>query len=301
MTLEQIRIFLAVAERLHFTRAAESLHLTQSAVSAAIAALEGRNGTRLFDRVGRHVELTAEGTAFAVEAREVLRAAERAARTLDELSGLTRGALALIGSQTVANYWLPPLVYRFRQRHPGVSIALSVGNTAQVAEAVKDGSVDLGVVEGEIDDPLLRAVPVADDQLALVVGRAHRWATEGAVDAEALKRLPWVLREPGSGTRAATEALLGSRGLKIADVAVAFEAPTNEAVRSAVEAGAGASVLSNWVADSGFRAGTLWAAACALPGRHFSLVLHRQRRPSRPARAFGEELPDADLRPAMDG
>ena len=301
MTLEQIRIFLAVAERLHFTRAAESLHLTQSAVSAAIAALEGRNGTRLFDRVGRHVELTAEGTAFAVEAREVLRAAERAARTLDELSGLTRGALALIGSQTVANYWLPPLVYRFRQRHPGVSIALSVGNTAQVAEAVKDGSVDLGVVEGEIDDPLLRAVPVADDQLALVVGRAHRWATEGAVDAEALKRLPWVLREPGSGTRAATEALLGSRGLKIADVAVAFEAPTNEAVRSAVEAGAGASVLSNWVANSGFRAGTLWAAACALPGRHFSLVLHRQRRPSRPARAFGEELPDADLRPAMDG
>lgn len=299
MTLEQLRIFLAVAERLHFTRAAEALHLTQSAVSAAIAALEGCYGTRLFDRVGRHVELTAEGTAFAAEAREVLRAAERAARTLDELAGLTRGALALIGSQTVANYWLPPLLYRFHQRHPGVAVTLSVGNTAQVAAAVKDGSVDLGVVEGEIDDPLLRTTPVADDRLSLVVGRAHRWAADGAIDTAALRRLPWVLREPGSGTRAATEALLASRGLKLADVTIAFEAPTNEAVRSAVEAGAGASVLSNWVADSGFRAGTLWAAPCALPGRHFSLVLHRQRRPSRAARAFGDELPDADLRPAM--
>ena len=128
MTLEQLRIFLAVADRMHFTRAAASLHLTQSAVSAAIAALEGRHGVRLFDRVGRHVELTAEGAAFAAEARDVVLAAERATRALDELATMARGSLALIGSQTVASYWLPPLVYRFHQRYPGVATTLAAGN-----------------------------------------------------------------------------------------------------------------------------------------------------------------------------
>ncbi|HEY1723280.1 MAG TPA: LysR substrate-binding domain-containing protein [Magnetospirillaceae bacterium] len=298
MTLEQIRIFLEVAERLHFTRAAEALHLTQSAVSAAIAALETRHDVRLFDRVGRHVELTAEGAAFAEQAREVLLAAERATRALDDLSTMARGSLTLIGSQTVASYWLPPLLYRFRQRYPGIQTTLSVGNTEQVAEAVKRGAADLGVVEGNVDDPVLRVEPVAHDQLALVVGAAHRWAADRAIDADALRKLPWVLREPGSGTRAATEALLKSRGLSLSDVTIAFEAPTNEAVRSAVEAGAGASVLSTSVADSGFKAGTLQAAACALPGRHFSTVIHRQRRPSRAVRAFLDMIPGADLRRA---
>jgi DNA-binding transcriptional LysR family regulator len=244
------------------------------------------------------VELTAEGAAFAEQAREVLQAAERATRALDDLSTLARGTLALIGSQTVVSYWLPPLVHRFRQRHPGVAVTLAAGNTEQVAEAVLRGDADLGVVEGAIDDPALRAEPVADDRLALVVGAPFRWAGEGAIDAAALRRLPWVLREPGSGTRAATEALLVSRGLTLDDVAIAFEAPTNEAVRSAVEAGAGASVLSTWVAESGFKAGTLWAAACALPGRRFSTVMHRQRRPSRATQAFLELVPDADLRGA---
>jgi DNA-binding transcriptional LysR family regulator len=298
MTLEQIRIFLEVAERLHFTRAAETLHLTQSAVSAAIAALEARHGVRLFDRVGRHVELTAEGLAFAEQARDVLASVERATQALNDLASTARGTLTLIGSQTVASYWLPPLLYRFRQRYPGIATTWSADNTEQVAEAVRRGAADLGVVEGEVDDPVLRTEPVAHDQLALVVGTAHRWAADRAIDADALKRLPWVLREPGSGTRAATEALLKSRGLALRDVTVAFEAPTNEAVRSAVEAGAGASVLSTWVAESGFKAGTLLAASCALPGRHFRTVVHRQRRPSRAVAAFLDMIPGSDLRRA---
>lgn len=296
MTLEQLRIFVAVAERLHFTRAARALNLTQSAVSAAIAALEARHAVALFDRVGRHVELTAEGAAFLDEARDVLRAATQATEALEELSGLGRGHVALMGSQTVGNYWLPPLIHRFRGRYPGVKVTLAIGNTSQVADATLSGLADLGFVEGAVDAPALRSRSVAHDRLVLAVGTAHRWAAEQAVDAESLRRLPWVLREPGSGTRVATEALLASYGLGLADITVAFEAPSNEAVRAALEAGAGASVLSLLAAETGMKAGTLRAAPCALPGRHFSLLTHRERRPSRATRAFIEMLPNADLR-----
>ena len=104
MTLEQLRIFVTVAETLNMTRAAEALHLAQPSVSAAVAALESRHGLRLFDRVGRGLELSAAGRTFLPEARAVLAAAQDAARALDDLAGLRRGTLALAASQTVATY-----------------------------------------------------------------------------------------------------------------------------------------------------------------------------------------------------
>jgi DNA-binding transcriptional LysR family regulator len=286
MTLEQLRIFAAVAERMHFTRAAEALGLTQSAVSSAISALEERNAVKLFHRVGRRVELTEEGEAFLVEARSVLRAARHAEETLDDFAGLRRGRLSVMASQTTAGYWLPPLLHKFRQIHPGIAVDLAIGNTTQVAASVAAGEAELGFVEGEVDQPLLSSRPVAEDRLVLVVGGEHVWAAEIALGADELRRLPWVLREPGSGTRAATEALLATRGLGLSHVDLALTLPSNESVLSAVEAGAGASVLSMLVVGTALKAGLLQAAACALPGRRFSLLWHKERMPSRAAKAF---------------
>ncbi|PKU26212.1 LysR family transcriptional regulator [Telmatospirillum siberiense] len=286
MTLEQLRIFLAVAERMHFTQAAQALGLTQSAVSAAIAALESRYGVELFHRVGRRVELTGAGHAFRDEAREVLSAAGRAEESLAELTGLRRGHLRVVGSQTVATYWLPPRLLRFHQRHPGIETSLTIGNTTQVAASVLAGEAELGFVEGEVTAPALDVRPIDDDRLVLVVGERHAWAATKALTAEDFRNIPWVLREPGSGTRAATEALLASRQLTLADVTVSLELPSNEAVRTAVEAGAGATVLSQMVVATALRAGVLKAAACAMPTRRFSVLRHRERRLSGAARAF---------------
>ena len=286
MTLEQLRIFVAVAERLHFTQAARDLHLTQSAVSAAVAALETRIGMDLFHRIARHVELSSEGAAFLVEAKQVLAAARHAEAALDEMSGLHRGRLVVMGSQTIATYWLPPLLYKFHQRYPGISIQLSIGNTAQVAAAVISGEGELGVVEGTVDAPVLMQKPVDHDRMALVMGGTHIWAAEQALEAEHLRRLPWILREPGSGTRAAIIGLLASRGLVLQDVEVVLELPSNEAVRAAVEAGAGASVLSMLVVGTSLKARSLRAASLALPGRKFIAVHHVDRRLGGAARAF---------------
>src|SRR5579863_6888081 len=153
MTLEQLRVFVAVAERQHVTRAAEALNIAQSAVSAAVAALEGRHGAKLFHRVGRGIELTEAGALFLVEARAVLARADSAELVLSELSGLKRGALSVYASQTIASYWLPRYLVAFRRAYPGVAIRLSVGNTSQVAAAVRAGAADLGFVEGAVEEP----------------------------------------------------------------------------------------------------------------------------------------------------
>ena len=149
LTLEQLRIFVAVAEREHVTQAARVLNLTQSAVSAAVGAIEARHGVKLFDRVGRRIELTETGRTFLTEARAVLARAAAAEAVLTDLAGLKRGALSLAASQTVASYWMPPLMARYRVAYPGIALKLTIGNTESVAAMVREGEVDLGFVEGE--------------------------------------------------------------------------------------------------------------------------------------------------------
>jgi DNA-binding transcriptional LysR family regulator len=213
MTLEQLRVFVAVAERQHVTRAAEALNIAQSAVSASIAALEGRHGAKLFNRVGRHIELTEAGALFLAEARAVLARAESAELVLSELGDLKRGVLSVHVSQTITGYWLPRHLAAFRRSHPGVAIRLSMVNTSQTAAAVRGGEADLGFVEGEVEDPVLISETVARDQLVIVVGAEHPWREAKSLGKDDLLNADWVLREPESGTRSNFEHALKALGL----------------------------------------------------------------------------------------
>ncbi|MGE8128371.1 LysR substrate-binding domain-containing protein [Methylobacterium sp. NPDC080182] len=286
MTLDQLRIFVAVAERQHVTRAAEALNIVQSAVSAAVSGLEERHAVKLFHRVGRGIELTDAGRVFLEEARAVLARAEAAERVLADLSGLRRGSLRVHASQTIASHWLPSHLVAFRAAHPDITIRLAVGNTAEVARAVADGSAELGFVEGEVEDPVLASAAVAQDRLVLVVPAGHPFSARETLTAADLAGHPWVLREAGSGTRSAFEAALAAAGLALADVAVSLELPSNEAVLAAIEAGAGASVLSEAVVASKLAAGALVAPPFPLPARTFRMLRHRERYRSRAADAL---------------
>lgn len=286
MTLEQLRIFIAVAEREHMTRAGEALGLTQSAVSAAVAALEARYGVALFHRVGRAIELSAEGRLFLDEARAVLARAQAAERALSDLSGLARGALRVQASQTIASYWLPQVLVAFHRAHPGIDVTLGAGNTEQVANAVRTGDAELGFVEGRIDDAALTATPIGKDRLVVVVGPQHPWATKRRFSFEHLAESEWVLRERGSGTRSEFEAALRAQGFEPSRLNVALELPSNEAVRAAVEGGAGATALSELAAGASIAAGRLKRINLALPERAFCALQHKERYASRAARAF---------------
>ena len=286
MTLDQLRVFVAVAERQHVTRAAAMLNLAQSAVSAAIAALEARHGAKLFHRVGRGIELTEAGALFLVEARGVLARAEAAERTLAELGNLTRGTLSVQASQTIADYWLPRHLVAFHRAHPGIDIRLVSGNTAQVAAAIHEGAADIGFIEGVVDDALLQIERVARDQMVIVVGAEHPWSAVDRLDPAQLVGTEWVLRETGSGTRSEFEAALKHLGIAPGTLRISLELPSNEAVRSAVEAGLGATAVSASVAAPSLEAGLLHQVPFALPERGFYVVRHVERQPGRAAGAL---------------
>lgn len=286
MTLDQLRIFVAVAERQHMTEAARALNVAQSAVSHAIAALETRHDVLLFNRVGRQIELTDAGRALLVEARGILAQINHARDMLGDFGTLARGKLTIYASQTIGSYWLPRRLVAFRAAYPGVTLNLSIGNSVQVAEAVADGRAELGFVEAMIDHKQLEAHSVARDQLIIVVGPDHEWVTRPPRTVADFANTDWVLREAGSGTRTELEYAVRDQGLSADHLPVALELPSNEAVRGAVEAGLGATALSVSVAASSLEAGLLHHVAWPLPTREFYRLTHPGRSASRTVRAF---------------
>lgn len=301
MTFEQLSIFVAVAEREHLTQAALAIGLTPSAVSSSIRNLEAFYGVELFHRVGRRIELTYEGKVFLTEARATLARAKAAALVLSDLGGLQRGELTVCASQTIASYWLPPVLMRFKALHPGVDLKLTIGNTATVSRAVVEGLAEIGFIEGEIDEPALSVRRVAEDAILIVVGPRHPWADGKPVAPEALETGScWVMREQGSGTRSAFEAAIAGHGVAARDLRVVLELPSNEAVMSAAREGGCATVVSGAVAEPMLRQGLLVRANFSLPCRDFALLRHKERHRSRAAIVL-EDLALAAITPDRDG
>ena len=277
MTLEQLRIFIVVAEKQHVTQAAEQLNLTQSATSAAIAALESRYNVKLFDRVGRGIALTNIGRAFLDEAREVVARAAAATHMLTDLSGFRHGSLSIAASQTVGNYWLPARLQTFLQEFPGITLHVDIANSERVAHLVRTGAANLGFVEGEIDDPLLSTERIDGDSIVIVVGKGHSWAKRSSITPKDLPEADWVLRERGSGTRSVFESTLHDLGINPSDLRIRMEFPSNEAIRSAVECGDCASAVSDLVVAQAIKGGTIHQVPIALPKRPFYILRHKER------------------------
>ena len=294
MTLEQLRMFVAVAEREHLTAAAEAVHRTPSAISAAIRALEDQHGIRLFDRVGRGIALTGAGRLFLPEARRALASAEQAANLLADLAGLHRGSIEIHASQTIASYWIPAHLMAFHAAYPAIDLRLHIGNTALVAAAVADGAAEIGFVEGEVTDDRLEIEPLATDALVVVVGADHPWADGRSLTPNDLVTgTSWVLREAGSGTRSEFQAALAVHGLALTDLRIAMELPSNEAVLSAASSGRCATALSRAAAAPLIDQGALRVAGLALPTRSFVMLTHKGRHPGLAGEAFVRMVRDA--------
>ncbi|GBQ95242.1 LysR family transcriptional regulator [Gluconacetobacter liquefaciens] len=283
MTLEQLRLFIAVAEREHMTAGARALNVTQSAASAAIAALEERHGVKLFHRVGRGITLTEAGRLFLTEARAVLARATAAEHVLDDLGALRRGTLRIVASQTIAAYWLPALLAAFRHQYPALSVDLTIRNTEQAAAQVHDGEADIGIVEGAIDDPALAHWPIGEDRLLLVQAEPF---PDTPITAAWMQQARWIMREEGSGTRSTLNQHLRRLGIAPDTLDIALVLPSNESVRTAVEAGAGIAALSSLVVAPGIRAGILHAAPFSFGPRPFFGLRHKERYRSRAAEAL---------------
>ncbi len=292
MTLEQLRIFVAVAEREHVTRAAEAAGVTQSAASGAIAALEARHDVKLFHRVGRGIELTDAGRFFLDEARAVLGRAAEAERALDEFGGLKRGHLRLVASQTIAAYWLPERLAAFHLRYPQIELSVAIANTEGAARSVREGEAELGFVEGRNDDPALAHWAVGTDRMLLVGSAAGE-----AVTSDWLRAAPWIMREPGSGTRSTFEAAIRDRGLDPRALNVVLTLPSNEAVLAAVRAGVGYAMLSQLVVGPALAARALFALPFEVPARPFFGLRQKERYRSKAGDALLEIIKQHGAQP----
>jgi len=240
-TLRQLRVFVSVGKHLNFTRAAEELAMSPPAVSMQVRELEEQVGMALFDRNSRAVSLTTVGEYVLAHARRVLAAMRDAEDMVANLRGLKGGALDVVMVST-AKYFVPRLLAQFRQEHPQVEIRLRVAhNREQIVELMRQGEVELAIMGRPPQEWSMRAEPFALHPHVLVTAPDHPFAHMERVPAQALLREPFIVREDGSGTRAALHEYLQAHHLS---VHIAMEMASNEAIKQAVMAGMGVSLLS---------------------------------------------------------
>lgn len=303
MTIEQLRIFLAVAEHLHFTRTAEVLYVTQPAVSAAIQNLEREYSVRLFHRIGRRIELTDAGKLLQIEAQKIIEQVMLTERGLKELNNLQRGQLRLGSSLTIGNYWLPEKISQFQNHYPRISIHCTLANTEEICIGTATGQFDLGLIEGEVKSSLqnsLEQKSVASDCLQIIVGKNHPWYHQKKVLLSELTQTDWVMREAGSGTQQQFEEALLSWGIKPTQLNVILILNTGEMVKSVVETGVAAAGISELMIKKELKLGSLRAIQI-LDDRNgrtktlewvcpFLKLKHRERFQTRICQAFEEIL-----------
>jgi LysR family transcriptional regulator, low CO2-responsive transcriptional regulator len=241
VTLRQLRVFAEVARRLSFVRAAEVLHLTPPAVTMQVKELEAQVGLPLFDREGRKVALTTAGEYLLMHTRRVLAALKDADDTMARLKRVETGALD-VGLVSTAKYFVPRLLARFREEHPGIELRMQVSqNREQLLALMRAGEIDLAVMGRPPRELAARAEVFAAHPQVFVAPPGHALLGGGPVDPRRLEDEPFIVREPGSGTRKAMEDFFGRHHLA---PRVAMEMPSNESIKQAVMAGMGLSFLS---------------------------------------------------------
>lgn len=239
-TLQQFRIFESVARHRSYTRAAEELHLTQPAVYIQVRRLEESVGLPLFETMGRRIVPTRTGEATQAAATEVLGRLRQLSATVAELKGTIGGPLR-IGVVSSAKYFIPEVLAKFLRRHPEVQPQLTVANRAAILERLAERRDDFCIM-GQVPEGMdLEAHAVRDNLLVPVAPVSHPLAGHRSVPLEALAAEPFLMREPGSGTRDAVERTMAEHGLK---VTASMELGSTEAIKRTVIAGLGVSVLS---------------------------------------------------------
>jgi DNA-binding transcriptional LysR family regulator len=241
VTFRQLRVFVEVARHLSFVRAAESLHLTPPAVTMQVKELESAIELPLFDREGRKVSLTTAGEYFLVYAKRMLATLKDADDAMARFRKLESGVLS-VGMVATAKYFVPRLLTRFREEHPGVELRLRVGNNREaLADMLQQGEVDLAIMGRPPKAMAMRAESFAAHPHVFVAPPGHPILRRGRPTVAEVAEHPLIVREPASGTRALMDRFFADHRV---EPRIAMEMPSNETIKQAVMAGMGLSFLS---------------------------------------------------------
>ena len=288
MDLRQLEIFAKVAELGSFSKAAEALHLTQPTVSEHIRALEDELGVRLLDRLRRGAAVAPAGQLLLTYAGRILALQREARQAMGGFQGKMAGDLVVGASTIPGEYVLPGLLGRFKDKYPEIAVTLLIGDSQTVVDWVAEGRVELGVVGARLPQRSLDYRELMPDEEVVIVPPGHPWFGRKQVALADLASEPLLLRERGSGTRAALEEALTAAGTDLASLRVVGEFGSTQAIKQAVKAGVGISVLSRRAVEDESRAGTLWSTRVkdVRITRSFHVALHRDRSRSPLAEAF---------------
>ncbi|MBA2254883.1 MAG: LysR family transcriptional regulator [Chloroflexi bacterium] len=256
VTVHQLRLFRAVAEHGGFSRAGQALGLSQPAISHQLKELATTVGVPLIDVIGRRVQLTQAGDLLLEHSRRILAEFDAAGAALDELRGLRRGVLRVAGDTTVGAYVLPDVLGAFRDEHPATQVHLDVGNRQHVLELLVAGSVDFAVSGRPWDDPPfpLTVEPFLANNLIAVASPVHRLARRSRISLAEFAREPFIVREPGSGTRETAEETFAAAGLVLRPI---MQLANNGAIKRAVARNLGVTIMSRYATSLELEIGRL--------------------------------------------
>lgn len=273
-TLKQLQVFLAVANHENVSHAAEDLAMSQSAASTALKELEQRFSLPLFDRHGKRLQLNEQGLALRPKAAALLSQAQELERSLTLQAEV--GELRIGATLTIGNYLAVGIMANFMAEHPNADVHLTVENTAAIAAKVRNFELDLGLIEGELQDTHLEVIFWRDDELTPFCAPAHPLARTSQVSDQQLVEANWIVREKGSGTRQAFDRAMS--GI-LPDLNLRLELQHTEGIKRAVEAGLGIGCLSRLTLEEAFKRGTLVPLAAPQRNwrRKFYFILHRQK------------------------
>ncbi|MCG6860845.1 MAG: LysR family transcriptional regulator [Chromatiaceae bacterium] len=278
MADRRLQVFHTVARLLSFTKAAETLHMTQPAVTFQVRQLEEHFNTRLFDRTHNRISLTEAGKKVFEYADRIFEQYAEMENAVREMTGEISGALTIGASTTIAEYMLPTLLGDFKEKYPEVTIHLKVSNSDGIVSMVENNTIDLGVVESAVSNKNLVVETCKRDQLVAIVPPGHPMEGKGEVEFSELLEYPFICREEGSGTREVINDYLHQLQHCSASLKIAMELGSPEAVKGAVEAGMGVSVVSRATIQKELRLNTLVELNLDPPlDRPFSFVHQKQK------------------------
>ncbi|HCY85463.1 MAG TPA: LysR family transcriptional regulator [Desulfobacteraceae bacterium] len=279
MDLWQLHIFASVVEKKSFSKASETINLSQPTVSTHIKELEEHFQCRLLDRLGKVTEPTRAGLILYDYAKKILALRDEAQTAMLDFLGQTKGSLVVGGSTIPAGYIFPKLIGAFKTAYPEVSITLNAGDTSQITRAVRNGTLELGVVGAKSNDPAIVQEPLVQDEMKLIIPAGHEWVGKQAVTCDALFSQPFIARERGSGTWQSILASIDDAGFDSARLSTGVTMGNSVSVIQGILSGVGISILSVMAVSEELRTKRLYALS--VEGldltRYFYLTLAKKR------------------------
>jgi DNA-binding transcriptional LysR family regulator len=288
----RLRSYCLIVETRSFSKAAQAKHMTQSAMSRLVKSLEDELGVTLLHRKGKAVVPTGEGRLLYDHSKKILDEYGRLEQSVSSAAASAKSALRLGASRTPAVHLLPQLLYDFSKAHPQIRIDLSICRTASVLRDLRDGKIDIGIVESAVTDGRFAVVPLADDELILIAPENHPLARRKGIPLAELVAEPLILPESGSAEREQVDACFRGAGIDIRRLRTRMALGSPELIVHMVRAGLGIALVSKWAAFSAVKEGSVKVLRSPLKNlqRTFAIVSDAAATPPPAAVLFREFL-----------